>query len=211
MNSFTTSDGVQYEIDELGIIHQLNPQPFAYDANYVATYDTDAYRRDNDRLQAMRYAFAVACHGHTPGKIFDYGCGNLAFVNYARQSSWAVGYDITGLPGTVTELQAASVYTFWDALEHVPDLDAVLSAIDCETICISLPWCHYHRDGLQWFDTWKHRKPNEHLHHFDADSLTQLLAKHGFTNRRALSFHEDIVRKGDGRLPNILSMGFRRS
>jgi hypothetical protein len=105
MNSFTTSDGVQYEIDELGIIHQLNPAPYKYDANYVATYDTEAYRRDNDRLQAMRYAFAVACHGHTPGKIFDYGCGNLAFVNYARQSSWAVGYDITGLPGTVTELQ----------------------------------------------------------------------------------------------------------
>lgn len=209
MTTFTAGE-VQYQIDEMGIIHQINPRPYRYDANYVATYDTEAYRRDNDRLQAMRYAFAVACHGRTPGKIFDYGCGNLAFVNYARQSSWAVGYDITGLPGTVTELQPASVYTFWDALEHVPDLDAVLSAIDCETICISLPWCHYHREGLQWFEKWKHRKPNEHLHHFNADSLTQLLAKHGFTNCRALSFHEDIVRKGDGNLPNILSMGFRK-
>ena len=209
MSNFQTSDGIEYCIDELGIIHQVNPETFVYDANYVSTYDTEAYRRDNDRLQAMRYAFAVACHGRTPGKILDYGCGNLAFVNFARQSSWAVGYDITGMEGTVSQLQPASVYAFWDALEHVPDLHEVLRKIECETVCISLPWCHYNREGLDWFDTWKHRKPNEHLHHFTPDSLRDLMRQYGFT-QVALSFHEDIVRKGTGSLPNILSMGFRR-
>lgn len=211
--NFATSDGIEYCIDEFGVIHQLNPQPFKYDASYVSTYDTEAYRRDNDRLQSMRYAFTVACHGHTPGKILDYGCGNLAFVNFARQASWAVGYDITGMEGTINQLQPASVYTFWDALEHVPDLDEVLRGIDCETVCISLPWCHYDRGGIEWFDTWKHRKPNEHLHHFNPDSLTQLMGAYGF-KKVAVSWHEDIVRKGQQmngfeRLMNILTMGFR--
>ena len=209
MSNFKTSDGIEYTIDNLGIIHQVNPQPFKYDATYVSTYDTEAYRRDNDRLQALRYAFAVACHGRTPGKILDYGCGNLAFVKFARQCSWADGYDITGMEGTLTRLEAAGVYTFWDALEHVPDIYSLLKDIDCETICISLPWCHYNREGLDWFDTWKHRKPNEHLHHFNPYSLRNLLREYGF-NQVAVSYHEDIVRKGTGKLHNILSMGFRR-
>jgi hypothetical protein len=39
-------------------------------------------------------------------------------------------------------------------IEFVKDLK-------CHYVCISLPWCHYFSD--EWFETWKHRKPNEHL------------------------------------------------
>lgn len=210
---FTTSDGAIYEIDEIGVIHHTNPVPYKYDATYVSTYDTESYRRENDKLQALRYGFVVACHGHTPGKILDFGCGNLAFVKFASQGSWAVGYDITGLPGTTKELQPAPVYTFWDALEHVPDPAGLIKSIECDTICISLPWCHYERNGQEWFETWKHRKPNEHLHHFNAASLQRFMFNLGY-EKVAISHHEDLVRKPSADvqypLPNILSMGFRK-
>jgi len=41
------SHGYLYEQDEYGI-HQINPDPFTYDANYCATYDTASYRTGND-------------------------------------------------------------------------------------------------------------------------------------------------------------------
>jgi hypothetical protein len=206
---FSTSDGINYFVDDMGIIHQETYVPFTYDENYCSTYDTDLYRRESEKLQALRYGFAVACHGRVPGKILDFGCGNLAFVDFANQHTNAIGYDIAAGPGKTDKLQPASVITFWDALEHVPDLDSTLNSIECDTVIISLPWCHYVTEGLQWFNSWKHRKPNEHLHHFNPSSLMLLLESHGY-RQIAISYHEDIIRKGGNCLPNILSMGFRK-
>jgi hypothetical protein len=103
----------------------------------------------------------------------------------------------------------ADVYTFWDALEHVPDL-SFIEDLPCKTICISLPWCHHYL-GKEWLEKWKHLKPDEHLHHFNRDSLLRFMKSHGWGKEVGFSSHEDIVRKGDDEdRPNILTMAFQR-
>lgn len=213
MRTFS-SHGYDYVVDDFGVVNQLNPEPFVYDANYVSTYDTDAYRRGNEILQALRLGFVIASHGKIPASLQDNGYGNGAFMQYARQLIDPVfGRDVTGVevPGCiiVSENRQASVYTFWDCLEHIEDI-SFIRHLPCETLCISLPWCHYTTMGQPWFDErYKHRKPNEHLRHFNPNSLEAVMAHYGW-KKTAWSTHEDIVRKSTHGLPNILSMAFKR-
>lgn len=205
----------EYFIDSLGVIHQLNPQPYTYNSTYVATYDTEAYKRQSDILQALRLGFTIASHGTHPQSILDYGYGNGAFMKFARQHVHTVmGYDVTGIEvegcEIVDKLKPVDVITFWDALEHVADLSFV-KMLPCHTVVISLPYCHFHTVGQEWFDNdYHHRKPNEHLHHFSRQSLKAFMASMGW-RQIAVSTHEDIVRKGKDSLPNILSMAFKRN
>lgn len=215
------SHGIDYEIDEYGVIHQLNPQPYTYDANYVSTYDTEAYRRQSDILQALRLGFVIAAHGIAPYTLADFGYGNGAFLKFIEpQVAQRYGIDVTGLPVDGCDIiqlnnnqwkliPDAEVYTFWDALEHVGDITFVRD-LSCGTIVISLPFCHYRNLGKDWFDNqYKHRKPNEHLHHFDRYSLHRFMQAMGW-RLVASSTHEDIVRKSPGDWPNILTMAFKR-
>jgi len=210
-----TSHGYEYSIDHLGVIHQLNPQPYVYDQTYVSTYDTDEYKRQSDILQALRLGFTIAAHKRKPESILDFGYGNGAFIKFAKQHiDKVIGYDISGVEvegcETYTEIKPAEVVTFWDALEHVNDL-SFLETIKCETIVISLPYCHFpNQENLNWFnDLYKHRKPNEHLHHFNPVSLKLTMQNYGW-REVARSTHEDIVRKSTHGKENILTMAFKR-
>lgn len=206
------SHGIEYEIDQYGI-HQLNPEPFTYDHSYVHTYNTEAYKRGSDMLNAMRFAWAQGVHGSDVLSIHDHGYGNGDFMLMAIQSGCKVmGSDVTGIKVVGCEIvpfnTAANVWTFWDCIEHIPDWSFLWTA-RCETICISLPWC-WHEPGTEWFDSiYKHRKPNEHVHHFNAITLSAMMERYGW-HHVALSTHEDIIRKSTHGLPNILSMAFKR-
>jgi hypothetical protein len=59
--------------------------------------------------------------------------------------------------------------------------------------------------GAEWFRTWKHRKENEHFHHFDVHGLIKLAHKAGYTPIHICN-HEDEIRKSVSNLPNILTM-----
>lgn len=209
------SHGYKYAVDDFGVINQLDPKPFVYDDKYVSTYDTEEYRKGNELLQAMRLAFVIGAHGSVPQSIQDNGYGNGAFMLYARKMVPNVyGLDVTGVKVEGCEIVSgntlADVYTFWDCLEHIEDL-SFLRKIKCNTICISLPWCHLSTKGKEWFDNcYKHRKPNEHLRHFTPRSLNFMMECYGWTSI-ATSHHEDIVRVSAHGLPNILSMAFKRS
>lgn len=206
------SHGYTYSIDEYGVIHQENPQPYVYDQTYVSTYDTPEYQRNSDILQALRLGFVIGSLGYKPDSILDYGYGNGAFMKFIRPHIDKVyGYDVTCLPvdgcHIVKELRKVDVITFWDALEHVHDLSFVKD-LDCKMIVISLPWCH--EKGGDWFDTkYKHRKPNEHVHHFDIISLIRFMESIGWRDISD-SHHEDIVRKSTHGRENILTMAFKR-
>lgn len=208
------SHGVEYVIDKYGVIHQLKPEPYKYDENYVHTYDTPDYQIQSDLLQALRLGFLIGSHGSQPLSIHDVGYGNGAFMKFARRLvNNVTGSDISGveIPGfrTTRRIEAASVITFWDALEHIPNLDFVKS-LPCETVIISLPWCHFHSMGKNWFDfKYPHRKPNEHLHHFDSYSLKNFMSDQGWHEVSTCN-HEDIVRKSKHEMMNILSMSFKR-
>jgi hypothetical protein len=209
-----TSHGRQYEVDRFGVIVQTDHRPFVYDPNYSATYDKPEYTRQSELLQAMRYGFACCAHGKPITSIMDVGYGNGAFINFAKQHvPYVYGHDITGVPldgaYRMPEIVKADVITFWDVLEHFPNLDFVRD-IPAETICLSLPYCHFHTEGKEWFDTvYKHRKCDEHIRHFNEFSLTALMGSLGW-RKVAVSGHEDIVRKSTHGLQNILSMAFMR-
>jgi hypothetical protein len=209
------SHGRHYEVDQFGVIVQADHRPFVYDAKYSAIYDKPEYVRGSELLQAMRYGFVCAAHGKPVNTLMDVGYGNGAFINFTKQHVPHVyGHDVTGVPldgaYRMPEIVKADVITFWDVLEHFPNLDFVKD-IPADTICISLPHCHFITEGKEWFDsTYPHRKPDEHIRHFNTHSLTALMNSYGW-RKVAVSGYEDIVRKSTHGLQNILSMAFKRS
>lgn len=217
------SKGVLYEKNEFGVIKQSNPENFVYDAKYSATYDTEAYKRGSETLQAMRYGFATAAHGNPVFSILDCGYGNGDFMKFARQHSKGVwGYDVTGVPVPDSCLTAPNIFqpvdvvSFWDCLEHFHDID-FLAELECQTICISLPYCRFNNivkeqsfdDAVNWFNEWKHRKPNEHIRHFNRSSLKRTMQHFGW-REVSYSHQEDIIRKPIDHYPNILTMAFKK-
>lgn len=207
-----SSYNVRYQCDAFGI-HQLNPQPFTYDHSYIHTYNTEAYKRGSDILQALRLGFVIGAHGEVPTSIQDHGYGNGDFMLTAKSIVHKVmGCDVTGvlIPGCEVsdKRMYADVWTFWDCLEHQQDLSFLRQAL-AQTICISLPWCH-ELPGTEWFDNdYKHRKPDEHLHHFNPLTLATLFGHYGW-KCIAQSNHEDIIRVSTHGRENILSMAFVR-
>lgn len=205
-------DGDIYEVTEDDVIHHINPKPFVYDKSYVGCYDGPEYQKGSETLQAMRFGFVASVHGRPIRSLLDYGYGQGDFMKFARRQVQKVyGYDLTRVHvddcEVTNKLRTVDVITFNDALEHVPDLDFVKD-LPCETVVISLPNCQFHIRGLEWFRNWYHRKPSEHLHFFDEQSLKTFMSNMGWRHI-ATSRHEDLIRKrGDDW--NILTCGFKR-
>lgn len=208
------SHGRKYEVDRFGVIVQTDHRPFTYDADYSAIYDNPEYTRQSELLQAMRYGFVCAAHGKPINSLLDVGYGNGAFINFAKQHvPYVYGHDVTGVPldgaYQMPEIVKADVITLWDVLEHFPSVDFVRD-LPCETLCVSLPYCHFITQGKEWFDTqFPHRKPDEHIRHFNEFSLSAMMASLGW-KEIAKSGYEDIVRKSKHGLRNILTMAFKR-
>jgi hypothetical protein len=211
---FTCNDGAEYELLPTSALKHINPQPYTYDAQYCATYDKPEYVRQSEILQALRYGFATAAHGKLIRSLTDVGYGNGAFMKFARQHTDDVfGLDVTDVPVPqgcvrIEDYQPCDVITFHDCLEHFHDIDFV-AHLPCNTLVVSLPYCHLHTYGQQWFETWHHRKPGEHIYHFNSAALHNTMHAMGW-NMVSSSTHEDIVRKSRGDYANILSMAFKR-
>jgi hypothetical protein len=208
------SHGRKYEVDKFGVIVQTDHRPFTYDAEYSAIYDNPEYTRQSELLQAMRYGFICAAHGKLINSLLDVGYGNGAFINFAKQHvPYVYGHDVTGVPldgaYQMPEIVKADVITMWDVLEHFPSVEFVRE-LPSETLVVSLPYCHFLTEGKEWFEIqYKHRKPDEHIRHFNQFSLSAMMDSLGW-KEMANSRHEDIVRKSAHGLPNILSMAFKR-
>jgi|JI10StandDraft_1071094.scaffolds.fasta_scaffold00684_29 hypothetical protein len=209
------SHGIRYRVNEENVISQIDCEPYKYDERYSATYDKPEYRIQSDLLQALRLGFMIGSHGKLPSTILDWGYGNGAFMKFASKKIPNVyGYDITGVEVEGCTLVnnpyvEVDVISFWDVLEHIHDLSFV-QRLRCETVVISLPFCHFFTKGKKWFDEeYRHRKPNEHVHHFNENSLTSTMEKYGWS-LKAKSTHEDIVRKSTDGEQNILTMSFSR-
>jgi hypothetical protein len=208
------SHGRKYATDQYGVIVQQDHKPFIYDPQYASTYDTEAYQRESEKLQALRLGFVYGAHGKRITSIADIGYGNGAFMKFAKQViPYVYGHDVTGVfvEGCyiMPEIVKADVITFWDVLEHFVDLSFVKD-LPAETVCVSLPYCHIITEGKEWFDNnYPHRKPDEHIRHFNEFSLSAMMDSYGWRTV-AVSGHEDIVRKSKHGLQNILSMAFKR-
>jgi len=210
---FTVKDA-NYVIDQFGVVHQQNPEPFIYDEKYSAIYDTPEYNERSEKLQALRLGFVMGAHGDYVNSLIDVGFGNGAFMKFAKQQiKFVGGIDVTAVsvPDGCHKLERfdpVDVVTFHDCLEHIPDLMFVRD-IPAKTIVISLPYCHIKDKGLAWFENdYPHLKKNEHLHHFDQNSLVKFMDNMGW-HCTAISKHEDIIRRREVDW-NILSASFKR-
>lgn len=244
--SIAEQDGsiTEYVIDNNGVIKQLYPKKYVYDATYSGIYDTPKYQENSERLQLIRLAVSTT---HTNvRRVLDVGYGNGAFLDMAIKRipidpgyTRVAGYDITGVevPEGCERIYCLPVYassiinnswfdliTFWDCLEHFPDLSFVRGLM-ASTVAVSLPWCHFMQiaaqqndpscfgafdKAVEWFKSWHHRKPNEHLHHFNPDSLKLTMASLGW---KLVSFSniEDMIRKPRDERENILTAVFTKA
>lgn len=208
------ANGITYQEDMFGVIHQVDKEDFVYDEKYNSTYDTPAYQDKSEVLQALRLSYACGAHGTTPKSLIDVGYGTGAFMRMAKKLIPVVGgKDISGVPVPegcfkADEFLPVDVVTFFDSLEHMPDLMFVRD-IPAQTIVISLPYCHIKDRGVDWFEKdYFHLKKNEHLHHFDEKSLENFMDNMGWY-RTGVASLEDIVRKRDHEW-NILTCSFKR-
>ena len=147
-----------------------------------------------------------------PGdRIVEVGCGTGYMITLPLLAS---GYDITGIepPPGVVKVESIferywHVVTMFDVIEHIED-PSIIRDIQCSFLVVSVPWCHYPDD--EWFRWWKHRRPDEHLHHFNDRSLIRFMRRHGYEITSWPCAIEDSIRGNlDGR-PNIMTGIFHK-
>ena len=209
--------GAQYVEDAFGVWRQLDPQPFTYDKKYLSTYDSPEYKKASQRLNEIRLNFMLVTLSEIrkmPFTILDYGCGNGSFLKHAQAevyNSWS-GYDIAGQNHEGVAMTSPShgnfdVVCFWDVWEHLPDVEQVLIDLNFpEHLYFSLPNRPAEIDELAG---WKHRKPDEHIAHYNIDALKNELSYYGY-DLQSWGYPEDEVRKSEGTRANILSAKFTK-
>ena len=61
----------------------------------------------------------------------------------------------------------------------------------------------------EWFENWKHRRPDEHLWHFNAKALRKFVESQKYEYINSTNV-EDCIRKTDHNYPNILTAIFKK-
>tara|TARA_R110000822_G_scaffold1158_2_gene5193 strand:+ start:8547 stop:9185 length:639 start_codon:yes stop_codon:yes gene_type:complete len=201
-----------YEKMNNGVIRQVKINS---KTEYNIDYINNRYINYKDKCVNMSYlrlGNIIGSIERVPTSILDVGYGSADFLSVCNDIiPNCFGFDINQwpLPDSVTfvddiERDFFDVITFFDSLEHFEDISFVAN-LNCNFVSISLPWCHYHSD--EWFKNWKHRRPDEHLFHFNEHSLNEFFKQCGF-ERVSHSNIEDTIRKdGD---QNILSAVFKK-
>ena len=198
-----------YEILKNGLIKQKSI------LNKIRTYDYDyvnssynQYGEKGSQMAGLRLGYLVSKLGYWPKSILDVGYGNGDFLNICKNKIDSYGNDISGypVPQGVTFVENIfdrhyDVICFFDVLEHFEKIDFVQN-LKCDYIFLSLPWCHNFSD--EWFSNWKHRRPDEHLWHFDEKSIKNFFNEMGYEMIDHSNI-EDLIRVSNEDYPNILT------
>lgn len=210
-----------YEIDEFGVIHQIEFEPIKYDREYISYYEEKSDR--TIKLGYQRLGWILGMLERLPDSVLEIGYGTGTFIEAAQITGVAkcVGCDIADYPlptgvqfmdWTESLTHEWDVVAMFDVLEHIPDL-SFLGQLKADYLAIAVPYCQYREKGDdrdEWFQNWRMLLPNEHLHHFDRESLVAFLAHHGFECLTLNTFEDGIrLREGESG-PNILSGFFKR-
>lgn len=201
----------KYKLIASGWLYQtaLTSVPIAYNINYVSTrYNTYPLTHEMSKLRYNKITEFTQ-----PKSVLDVGYGNGSFLDFCYQKGLSCfGNDVsdyplpTGVTFTKDIKVSVDIVTFFDSLEHFQMLELwkVLQTLNTKWLLISVPWCHY-IDDLTNFEHWKHRRPNEHFHHFNPDGLKYLLHKSGY-EILDVSNVEDKIRKPIDNKENILTI-----
>lgn len=205
----------QYVINSQGVLSQVNPDltQTVYDAKYVL----DRYAGIPEKRIAMshlRYGFMLGAIGK-PDSILEIGYGAGDFIGLcASNSIQCYGNDITKLPPPSNVNQTNDIYksvdvvAMFDVLEHFEDIDFVKD-LNCNYVYLSVPNCHYPQDETYLEIVYPHLRPNEHLHHFNLNSLEQHMFKNGYQLVK-WGHPEDAIRQRPNYYNNILTAIFER-
>jgi hypothetical protein len=125
---------------------------------------------------------------------------------------YCAGYDVARYP-----LPVGCVFLEWedalarpwgltalfDVLEHISDL-SWLDRLRSSALAVAVPYCRWRELGDDWFRSWRMRLPDEHVHHFDPDSLCALLGHHGYRCTELNTFEDGLRRRAGETGPTIL-------
>jgi hypothetical protein len=201
-----------YKMLKSGVIKQIDVvNQVDYNLEYVSN-SYDSYGEKVNYISFLRLGYLLGVINEIPNSILDIGYGNGAFLKACKNViKNCYGNDISdyNLPVDVNFIDDIfidyyDVITFFDSLEHFHDIEFV-KKLKCKYILISVPCCHYYSDD--WFKNWKHRRPDEHIFHFNENSLNDFMIDCGF-EKMSISFVEDTIRKGEEK--NILTGIFRK-
>lgn len=203
-----------YELLDNGIIKQKQIfQKIDYNLDY-SKIRYDSYGELTNYMSYMRYGYLIGTLGRIPTSIVDVGYGNGSFLNVCKETIQdCYGFDVSDYPvpfgcKKIDNLNSFfDVVTFFDSLEHFEDISFVKD-LNCNYICISVPYCHYFSDD--WFFEWKHRRPDEHLWHFNETSLINFMESFGY-NKINITNVEDNIRKTSNSYQNILVGVFKKN
>jgi|TARA_B100000085_G_scaffold101894_1_gene92750 hypothetical protein len=195
-----------------GIIYQIEKSVIDYNENYVNTRYVN-YGELPTYMGYLRLGNIIGSIGRVPDSILDVGYGDGSFLKVCKNIiENCSGFDITNfsLPEGCQFVEDLSdfhdVITFFDSLEHFEDIEFVKD-LKCNYVCISVPHCH--NKSEDWFMNWKHRRPDEHLWHFDEDSLYNFMKRMGYTFISSSNI-EDTIRKNKEGETNILTAVFKK-
>ena len=63
----------------------------------------------------------------------------------------------------------------------------------------------------EWFENWKHRRPDEHLWHFDKESLVNFMNRMGYVLVSHTNLEDTIRKNSQQKETNILTCVFRKT
>ena len=189
-----------YEIDEFGVIHQIERKPFTYDKAYLSYYEDLSDR--TIKLGYQRMGWLLGMLNRIPDSVLEIGYGSGTFIEAAQIAGVQKcgGCDIADYPlpeGVDFFDWDQALATSWelvamfDVLEHIPDLE-FLKTLDAKYIAIAVPYCRWKELGDDWFTHWRMRLPDEHLHHFDPESLSQMMEHYGYKCNNLNTFEDGI-------------------
>ena len=168
-----------YEVLQNGVVRQITKVPFDYDINYAR----DRYAEAPYTLSYARFGYLLSKISRLPTSILDVGYGTGQFLEVVRDAGIpCFGFDISPTPPPSGVLKVSSllekyydVITFFDSLEHFEDITFIKN-LNCNYIVVSVPSCN-HPEDPEWFFSWKHLRPDEHLWHFSPKALTLFILK----------------------------------
>jgi hypothetical protein len=202
-----------YKRDENGVIKQESVIPIHYNMNYVEN-SYIKYGELSNYISYLRYGYLIGLIKKVPTSILDFGYGSGAFLDVAKKTipncyGYDIGeYDVPNGCDRITNIfeKHFDVVCFFDSLEHVEDI-YFLNKINCDYVMISVPECHYHSD--EWFESWKHRRENEHIWHFSRESLINFMKGQEY-DLIYVSNIEDVIRISVDDKSNILTGIFKK-
>lgn len=206
-----------YTVDRFGVVHQqIDGGGYIYDKAYVESR-YDVIPETVRQMSFLRVGLLHGICGRLANRaVLDVGYGNGDFLRVvSKLGALTAGLDVSGYPAPegcrVVEQRdlLCNVWyltTFFDSLEHIEDLE-FLHGLQTAFLAITAPY--YHELGQAWFASWKHRRPGEHLHHFNPKSLHIFLRYCGFEEIWTGS-PEDLIRVPSDARPNTFTSVFKK-